>query len=223
MRISDLARRAGVPVGTVKYYLREGLLPPGELTSATQARYTEAHAERLTLIRTLVGVGGLSLTATRRVLAALDDPPATLHDVVGTAHAALHGDAEASPAALDGAREVVARHGWDVRPDAPALTDLGAALDGLVAGLGEDLGGAGLRGLVDRYAVAAVELAEGDVAAVPDTSPELAVRVVVAGTVLLEPLLLALRRLAQEDASARRFGKTSAGVSSPTGSRSSPS
>ena len=221
MRISDLARHAGVPVGTVKYYLREGLLPPGELTSATQARYTEAHAERLTLIRTLVGVGGLSLAATRHVLDVLDDPPATLHDIVGTAHAALHGEAEASPEALDGAREVVSRHGWDVRPDAPALTDLAAALDGLAAGLGGDVDGAALGGLVDRYAVAAADLAEGDLAAVPDTSPELAVRIVVAGTVLLEPLLLALRRLAQEDASMRRFGSSPAGVSSPADARSS--
>ena len=37
-------------------------------------------------------------------------------------------------------------------------------------------------------------------------SPEAAVRFVVAATVLHEPLLLALRRLAQEDASARRWG-----------------
>jgi hypothetical protein len=32
------------------------------------------------------------------------------------------------------------------------------------------------------------------------------VRYVVLGTVLVEPLLLALRRLAQQDASRRRFG-----------------
>ena len=34
--------QAGVPVATVKYYLREGLLHEGELTSATQARTTRA-------------------------------------------------------------------------------------------------------------------------------------------------------------------------------------
>ena len=37
MRISELARRSGLPVATVKYYLREGLLPAGEPTAATQA------------------------------------------------------------------------------------------------------------------------------------------------------------------------------------------
>lgn len=29
MRIGELSRRTGVPVPTIKYYVREGLLPPG--------------------------------------------------------------------------------------------------------------------------------------------------------------------------------------------------
>ena len=37
MRISDLAETTGVPVHTLKYYLREGLLMPGEATSRTRA------------------------------------------------------------------------------------------------------------------------------------------------------------------------------------------
>ena len=37
MRISALAAAAGLPVATVKYYLREGLLQSGVATSATQA------------------------------------------------------------------------------------------------------------------------------------------------------------------------------------------
>ena len=37
MRISQLSGEAGIPVATIKYYLREGLLHDGLLTSATQA------------------------------------------------------------------------------------------------------------------------------------------------------------------------------------------
>jgi hypothetical protein len=44
------------------------------------------------------------------------------------------------------------------------------------------------------------------VAGVPACPREAAVRYTVLGTILVEPLLLALRRLAQIDASARRFG-----------------
>lgn len=201
MRISELARRAGVPVGTVKYYLREGLLPAGTPTSATQAQYGEGHVERLSLIRVLVGPGGLSLTAVRTVLAAIDDPPSSLHELFGTAHSALGPVSTAGAPATARARELLARHGWAVHPDAPAVGQLAGALEGLDA-----VAVPGIDGLIDRYAELAAELAEADVAAVPAGSPTEAVRFVVAGTVLLEPLLLALRRLAEEDACARRIG-----------------
>lgn len=52
----------------VTYYLREGLLPQGRATGATQAEYDETHMRRLVLIRVLIGVGGLSLAETRGVL-----------------------------------------------------------------------------------------------------------------------------------------------------------
>ena len=41
MRISALATAADLPLATVKYYLREGLLHPGAATSATQASYDD--------------------------------------------------------------------------------------------------------------------------------------------------------------------------------------
>jgi hypothetical protein len=40
----------------------------------------------------------------------------------------------------------------------------------------------------------------------PTDSPTAAVRYVVLGTVLIEPLILTLGRLAEQEASARRFG-----------------
>ena len=49
----------------------------------------------------------------------------------------------------------------------------------------------------------------------PTDSPADAVRYVVLGTVLVEPLLLALRRMAQQEPSVRRFGGTSAGHDGP--------
>src|SRR5690349_4162047 len=88
MRISELSERSGVAVPTIKYYLREGLVPDGERRSATQADYEIAHLERLRLIRALVD-SGVSIAATRNVLAALDDPPADAHHLLGVAHAAI--------------------------------------------------------------------------------------------------------------------------------------
>lgn len=200
MRISELSRRSGVPVGTVKYYLREGLLPPGEVTSATQSRYGEGHVARLALVRALLDAGGLSVARARHVLTAVDDDATSVHDALGVACGELpHGGHDAPDPAP--ARAHLARWGWRVEESSPALAQLAAALGAL-----EDAGFPTTDGLLDRYARAAGELAVQDVAEVPTTSRAEAVRFVVVGTLLLEPVLVALRRLAQEDASVTRFG-----------------
>jgi hypothetical protein len=51
---------------------------------------------------------------------------------------------------------------------------------------------------LEAYAGAALDAARADVADVPAGDPQDAVRFVVVGTVLYEPVLLALRRLAQQ-------------------------
>ena len=50
--------------------------------------------------------------------------------------------------------------------------------------------------------------ADAEIAGVPTDSVEAAVRYVVLGSVIVEPLLLALRRVAEQVASAERFGST---------------
>ncbi len=89
MRISELAVRSGVPVATIKYYLREQLLPRGSLTSATQATYDDSHLERLRLIRALIESAGLSIAQTRSVLESVDSPPESVHELLGIAAEAV--------------------------------------------------------------------------------------------------------------------------------------
>ncbi len=67
-----------MPIPTVKFYLREGLLPPGTPTARNQARYDESHLERLRLIRALTTVGGLEIGAVRELMEVLEDPGVTL-------------------------------------------------------------------------------------------------------------------------------------------------
>ena len=59
VRISELSAQTAVPVATLKYYLREGVLQPGEARSATNAEYGAAHVDRVKLIRALVETAGL--------------------------------------------------------------------------------------------------------------------------------------------------------------------
>lgn len=200
MQISELASRAGVPVATVKYYLREGLVPQGELTGATRARYGEEHLARLRLVRALLGPGGLSVATARAVLAAVDAPATSVHEALGAAHRALPGVGPEWPPDLGEARAHLERWGWQVAEDSPALHAFAGALEALRAA-----GYPPPDARLDRYAEAARRIGEQDVAEVPADSLVEAVRFVVVNTVLLEPAFLALRRLAQEDASCRRF------------------
>lgn len=199
MRISELSHRSDVPVATVKYYIREGLLPSGRATSATQAQYDDRHVERLRLLRALLGPGGLSVSAARDIVAALDQPPTSTHDLLGTAHDRLGPDV---PPDVDttSARALLSDLGWPAAPDGSALRQFAVALDAL-----RDGGVEPTPDLIGRYAEAARTLGDQDVAEVPTDSPEAAVHFVVVATILLEPVLLALRRLAHIEASGRRF------------------
>ncbi len=94
MRVKELSERSGVSVPTIKYYLREGLLPAGELVSKNQAHYDDAHLRRLRLIRALVDIGGLTIAAVRDVLAAADAPDETVREILYTAQESISGEPE---------------------------------------------------------------------------------------------------------------------------------
>lgn len=58
----------GVPIPTIKYYQRQGLLPYGERTGHNQASYADEHVRGLRLVRALVDVAHLPIAAARQVL-----------------------------------------------------------------------------------------------------------------------------------------------------------
>ncbi|EFL52457.1 transcriptional regulator, MerR family [Solidesulfovibrio fructosivorans JJ]] len=51
MRIGELARRTGCRPDTVRYYEKEGLLPPPERSDGNYRLYNAAHLARLSFIR----------------------------------------------------------------------------------------------------------------------------------------------------------------------------
>lgn len=201
MRISELSAAGSVSVPTIKYYLREGLLHEGRLTSATQAQYDESHVSRLQLIRALLVPGGLSIATAKAVLAEIDHPREHIDATLGAVQRAL--GAEPGPELdVTEARTLIARLGWRVDPeDRVTLGLLQRALDGLTAAdfsIGDEL--------LQLYATTVHVIAEREIADAPTDSPSAAIRYAALGTVLVEPLLIALRRLAHQDASAARFG-----------------
>jgi DNA-binding transcriptional MerR regulator len=68
-RISDLARETGVPVGTIKFYIREGLLPePTVKTGRNMAYYDHSFVDRIRCIRELQQKRFLPLEVIRAIL-----------------------------------------------------------------------------------------------------------------------------------------------------------
>jgi DNA-binding transcriptional MerR regulator len=198
LRIAELSRATGVPAATIKYYVREGLLPPGERLHANQVDYGPAHARRLRLVRALIEIGGLSITDAARVLEILDAGDHSTWESVGEAqyaldlrHTAAPGDDPAARAAVD---ELLARRGWQVHEESPSR----AVLIGVCATLRE-LGHDEFVTALDDYAEAVERIAAVDIAAVARRpSLEQTVESVIVGTVLGDTALAALRRLAQE-------------------------
>ncbi|WP_405402430.1 MerR family transcriptional regulator [Streptomyces sp. NBC_01104] len=206
MRIGELSRRSGVPVPTIKYYVREGLLPAGQLTSPNQASYDAGHERRLRLIRALLDVGGLPLAAIGDVLRAMEDPAQPVHEVLGAAAKRLSpSQGEEAGAELADAREDVAellrRRGWLSGADSPGGESLAEVLVAV-----RQAGHGAFVELLDDYAAAAEQIARVDLDWVGkrEAREDLVERVVV-GTVLGEAMFNALRRLAHVDASARTY------------------
>ena len=207
--MGELSRRSGVPIPTIKFYLREGLLPPGVATAANQADYDEEHLRRLKLIRALIDVGGVTVAGAREVVAALGTHAADPLDLLGAAQTAVeprHRPDRDTPqwrAARERVTELIAERRWLIHPGSPAI-DLVA--DAIAAA--DSLGVVEILDKLSVYADTADQLAAVEVRAVLDRpDPASRMELVVLGTVLGEALFSALRLLAHQHESARQLGE----------------
>ncbi|MEV0372625.1 MerR family transcriptional regulator [Streptomyces sp. NPDC050636] len=213
MRLAELSERSGVSTATIKYYLREGLLPPGHRISATQSAYDDDHLRRLRLVRALIQVGRMPVTTAREVLAAVEDESRDQHMRLGAAVEALPYGPEpdaadpATTAARHTATELLERLDWHfsgtVADASPAFRMLVSAIAAL-----KRLDYACDTAHLLPYARQAAQLAVFDLDLVEEfETPTERVEAAVAFTVLYEPVLLSLRRLAEAEESNRRFGQ----------------
>ncbi len=203
----ELADRSGVSVASIKYYLREGLLEPGTATGVTSARYDERHVERLRLIRVLREVGDVPVARIAGVVRAVQDRDLSLNEVLCTAHDALGPEPPADAGdARAGARREVLEHlraaGWNISDGAPALDALAGALLGVRSLIDPAIGPA----IFDRHLTSAFELASFELDSISaERGRDSAVRQIIVGTIVFEEALVALRRLAEQHHSRRRF------------------
>lgn len=217
--MAELSERSGIPTATIKYYLREGLLRPGHRVTATRSTYDDGHLRRLRLVRALIQVGRMPVATAREVLTAIEDDSIDHHRRLGAAIRALPSDG-ALDAAFDAgeldeetesarcrAEELFGELGWTHASEVGASEAAYRVLVGAIAGLSRtgypcepaDLLPYGR--LADRLGVTDIDMVEryGD--------PYEQVEAAVALTVLYEPVLLSLRRLAEAEESNRRYSR----------------
>jgi len=202
MQISELVRRADVPLATVKFYIREGMLPPGRTTSATRAEYDEQHLERLRLIRSLTIVAGLPLGRAKLILDVIDHPEGSIYDMLGRAIDAL---ASSTSASADSDAD------YRYPRAAAALASLGSAynasdhrmaafvqLDSALLAV-EEAGMPADAARMRLYGEQMMAIARAEIEGMPAHEPEAAVQYAVLGTALYEPVIAAIRRLAHQN------------------------
>ena len=199
MQISELSRQSGVSIPSIKFYLREGLLPAGSPTSANRSEYGELHLRRLRLIRALIDIGELSVANVREALQAVDAPSVTLHDAFGAVMHRLDRSVASDIAAGEVLDWLDAR-GWAVEPHAPAIRSLADLLVTL-RDFDFPLTPADFDLAADFFESAA-ELDVGYARAQPDRTA--AVETMIVGTVVIGRALSDVRRLALEAVSARQ-------------------
>jgi DNA-binding transcriptional MerR regulator len=109
LKMSELAERSGVSAGTIKHYLREGLLPEPVRTSRNMAWYPPEYVDRLRLIKRLQEQRFMPLKAIRRVLE--EEDPERLSALVEVEDRILERAVRASETGRASRAEVRRRYG----------------------------------------------------------------------------------------------------------------
>jgi DNA-binding transcriptional MerR regulator len=82
LKISELSERSGVPVATIRHYLREGLLPEPVKTSRNMAYYPPEFVDRIRLIKQLQEERFMPLRVIRDLLGRDDVDPVRLQAMI---------------------------------------------------------------------------------------------------------------------------------------------
>lgn len=203
MQLKELSEQAGVPAASIKFYLREGLLPAGEAVHATRAQYSAGHVERLKLIQALRRIVGLNIEQIRGLLRMADDGAPRLALLAAVQRVVLNLDTPATSGGgvrAPAADDVVRLRNW---PDYPsdARNALNVHLE-LMEGLHIPVSGE----LLDTYSKAMDDVAGLDIAltTAPDSVDQLILTAAV-GIHMHSQLLLKLLALAQASHAIRRY------------------
>ncbi|MCU0576984.1 MAG: MerR family transcriptional regulator [Desulfobacterota bacterium] len=73
LKIGEIARRSGIPISTIRFYVKEGLLPPPEKVNKKMAYYDEGCIKKLQAIQHLKEKKYYPLAIIKNILRRMDD------------------------------------------------------------------------------------------------------------------------------------------------------
>ena len=221
MKVSELSEKSGVPLPTIKFYIREGLLPKGASTAKNQADYGAEHLQRLTLIRALKDDAGLGIEAIARALRAADQSRdefivAAIDGLERPQGMSVDETSEEYRACVEVVMANASARGWNVTPKDTSVLEASRALTIIARAFPEEVGSA-----LTPYFDAAEQIARHEIPEdwVPSQSRESALSYALLGTVLFEPLILALRRMGHVALSRRAEAAHAAKTAKPSRKR----
>lgn len=209
MRISELSEQTGVPVPTIKYYLREGLLPEGDKRTPRLTEYDDRHVRRLELLRILRDVGDVPVDGLKRLVAATESRGTTVHELFAVAADALAPTPPPPGPARAATREIadgiIEQAGWHhVRADSVDRDNLAATLE-LISAFDTHPRDPGE---IAPYVVTADQIARYELGHLDDAKDRIGLlEEMIVGQVVFATVLATLRRLAEEHHAYLRFGK----------------
>lgn len=200
VQLKELSRRSGISSASIKFYLREDLLPAGESRHPTLAEYADSHLVRLELITALRNVVGLSISQIKTLVGAIDDPEVDFLDLLGRTQSLVLGYDLSETREHPLTSALINGRDWpDVASD---------ARNGLNAHLArmEALGITVSRDIAECYAEAVDRVAQQDVGFVTEGgSRDRAVLTVAVGVHQYSKLLVRMLALAQTSVSIRKY------------------
>lgn len=209
MRISELSEVTRVPVATIKYYLRKGLLPGGEKLTQRLTEYDERHVRRLGLLRLLREVGQIPVEGLRRLVQATEATEVSVHELFLSAAASLAPAPAAplgklQPVTHEMVDDLISAAGWnEVAPDHPDRENLAVLLEQIAAYDTHPRDPSEMT----PYLRFADQIARYEIAHLDESKSRLGLlEEMVVGQIVFGEVLATLRRLAEAHHSFGRFG-----------------
>ncbi len=199
MQISALSDATGVSIATIKFYLREGVLPRGVAVSSTRSEYSDEHVKRIRLISALTDVRSLPMSRVKEILSLVDsplrDPSETLSRAIGALPPYV---ADSADGDYPLAREALASLDYIYDTRSAAVKQLNSAIQAV-----KDADLFWEPADIAFYGKIAMILAQREMQPMATMKPQDMIGFAVMGTAMYEPVILALRRLAHQTLSHR--------------------